>query len=222
MAIQGCVQSTQVMMAESLKMGTTIDATELAKMTIPTRGTITSEIITARHKFIEYQEKQFDKFMDDVKSIITDVEKEGRLAGSMNLGITEYGIGASIAIAALSAANPTANVVWIAGLGAFTSGLTIFQSTFAREGINRDILGKYQSTLLRNVGDAIEKINFIKLKAKAGLADNKEWEALLVELGEGMKNLKRAILLTAKDITIQAVPNKSNGQQNFIKADAPK
>ena len=213
--LQGLVQVKplrQKIMDELNEIQKTADRDQtitMLQMAFPSNNPSDPEIIKNRLNFIGLQEKKYNALIQGAtKILIHDVEKQGEWAGAWNIGLSIGSIGAGIAIAALAAANASANAVWIAAIGAFSAGVAIFQGVLAREGINRDVLEKYRNNLIDGVKAASEKINFMELRAKAG-EPNEKWFKLLSDLGKNMRSLELAVLLTSREVRVEQKPNQT-------------
>ena len=89
-------------------------------------GQIANEIITNRRDYLGEREAHVKLLVAEFNLKITALEKKSKKSGYFALGTKGLGIASGIASATLVAASP-ANAAIVAGLGAFSAGVLVFE-----------------------------------------------------------------------------------------------
>jgi len=142
-------------------------------------------------------------------------DKRIRDRGYFAIGNKAVIIGMGIAIAALSVANPAANAIWIAGLGAGAAGLVGIEARADEVGFSMQIFqakGDALNNAAKEAAAKFEGYNEIRLRAMAVSPQTTEaaWETAMTAVGDAMNSLDIAARYTRSTVTIAVVPPSTN------------
>lgn len=171
----------------------------IPKMDIPAGVvTIPPTVAEARREYLKGKEIQVNKLKAGINKKITILEKQAKEVGYFAVSLKGMGISAGIASTALVAASP-ANAVWVAGLGAFTTGALAFEGRAEEVGFSTGIYNAINDVVKEQATSALlgfKEINFEYLWSYASHASQDEWTIKMQELGKAIIQLEVALRYT--------------------------
>lgn len=110
---------------------------------------VSPELKVARLKYIEKKQSEFLEIMTVIDKKLDDLRRTADKNSALTLWTGGAGIASGVAATTLAVASP-ANVVWVAGLSAFGTGVLTFQTRAALEGYSRDAVARvYNQTITK-------------------------------------------------------------------------
>ena len=178
----------------------------ILKMDIPAGVVkIPTTVVEARREYLYGKKKEVDKFKASIDEKIKTIEKEAKKASYFAVSLKGMGIATGIASTALVAASP-ANAVWVAGLGAFTTGALAFEGRAKEVGFSTDIYNKINDVVKEQAASALEEfedINFEYLWSFASYASQEQWTLEMKKLGKAIIQLEIALRYTRSNFVLE-------------------
>lgn len=163
------------------------------------------------------QATAYDQLIKEANRLFAKLD--GRRRGTSNAAIiaqTGMAVG-GVATAALTAAAPQANAVWIQGANAMGTGVNSVRAEFATQRMTADAYAQTLTVMANDIMEAREKIDFLGAYGLL-LADNQSaWDKAMSDLGTGVRKLESAVVLRPLTLTVNVVRDKTNSSTVGVK-----
>lgn len=163
------------------------------------------------------QATAYDQLIKEANRLFSKLD--GRRRGTSNAAIiAQTGMAAGgIATAALTAAAPQANAVWIQGANAMGTGVNSVRSEFATQRMTAEAYGQTLTAMANDIIEARKKIDFLKAYGLLLTEDQSAWDKAMADLGTGLRELESSVVLKPLTLTVSVFQDKTTSSKLPVK-----